>query len=56
MIHGEQDSTASPAAARKFAAEKGAELILVPGAEHRLMEPGNPERALQAAIDFFAKR
>ena len=53
MIHGEQDSTASPEAARKFAAEKGAELIMVPGAEHRLMELGNPERALQAAIDFF---
>lgn len=53
MIHGERDSTASPEAARKFAREKGAELIMVPGAEHRLMEPGNPERALQAAIDFF---
>lgn len=53
MIHGERDSVASPAVAQKFAAEKGAELILVPGAEHRLMEPGNPERALQAAIDFF---
>ena len=53
MIHGEQDSTASPEAARKFAQEKGAELIMVSGAEHRLMEPGNPERALQAAIDFF---
>lgn len=53
MIHGEADSTASPEAAKRFAREKGAELILVPGAEHRLMEPGNPERALQAAIDFF---
>lgn len=53
MIHGERDSVASPAVAQKFAAEKGAELILVPGAEHRLMEPGNPERALQASIDFF---
>lgn len=54
MIHGQQDSTASPDAAQRFAREKGAELIMVPGAEHRLMEPGNPERALQAAIDFFA--
>lgn len=56
MIHGELDSTASPEAARKFAREKGAKLIMVPGAEHRLMEPGNPERALKAAIDFFEGR
>ena len=56
MIHGEEDSTASPEAARRFAKEKGAELIMVPRAEHRLMEPGNPERALQAAIDFFRRQ
>ena len=53
MIHGELDSTASPVIARQFAEEKGAEFILFPGAEHRLMEPGNPERALQLAIEFF---
>lgn len=56
MIHGELDSTAFPEAARKFALEKGAKLTMVPGAEHRLMEPGNPERALKAAIDFFEGR
>ena len=38
---------------KQFAEEKGAEFLLFPGAEHRLMEPGNPERALQLAIDFF---
>lgn len=54
MIHGECDSTAFPDAARRFAAEKGAELIVFPGAEHRLMEPGNPEKVLQLAIDFFS--
>lgn len=53
MIHGELDSTASPVIARQFAEEKGAEFILFPGAEHRLMESGNPERALQLAIEFF---
>lgn len=53
MIHGERDSTASPAAAKRFAAEKGAEFILFPEAEHRLMEAGNPERALRLAIEFF---
>ena len=53
MIHGEKDSTASPAQARRFAREKGAELILFPGAEHRLMEPGNPDKALGLAIEFF---
>lgn len=54
MIHGECDSTASPEAAKRFAAEKGAELILFPGAEHRLMEPGNPDKALRLAIAFFS--
>ena len=53
MIHGELDSTASPVIARQFAEEKGAEFLLFPGAEHRLMESGNPERALQLAIEFF---
>lgn len=56
MIHGASDHTASPEAAQRFAEEKGAELVMVPGAEHRLMEPGNPERALQLAIAFFQKR
>lgn len=42
MIHGERDSVASPAVAQKFAAEKGAELILVPGAEHGSWSRANP--------------
>ncbi len=55
MIHGEADSTADPAASRRFAAEKGARLILLPGAEHRLMEAGNPERVCREALHFFTR-
>lgn len=43
MIHGDEDQTASPEAARRFAQTFGARLIQVPGGDHSLSGPGMPQ-------------
>lgn len=53
MVHGDADLVASPQKARDFAALSGAELCMLPGAEHRLMGPGELEIVLKKAADFF---
>lgn len=53
MVHGEEDDVAAPEAAKRFAAEKGAALTLLPGEGHRLDGPGTPERVIRMAVDFY---
>ena len=53
MIHGSGDSVAPYADAQAFAKAAGCPLTTVPGAEHRLDEPGQPELVLKTALDFF---
>lgn len=53
MAHGQEDDVASPEAAKRFAAEKGAKLMLFPGEGHRLDGPGTPERVIRMAVDFY---
>lgn len=47
MVHGALDSTASLTKAEDFALRAGANLLILPGCEHRLMEPSTPETVLQ---------
>lgn len=53
MVHGSEDETASPEAARRFAKEFGARLVMIPGGDHRLSHPGMPEEVLRLAAAFF---
>lgn len=53
MVHGAADSVASPQKATAFAQLSGATLHLLPGAEHRLMGPGELDAVLEEATAFF---
>ncbi|MFA5635509.1 MAG: alpha/beta hydrolase [Anaerovoracaceae bacterium] len=53
MIHGEADETASVKDARCFASQSGADLLIVEGGSHRLMEPGQTDLVMKTAMDFF---
>ena len=53
MIHGSGDSVAPFRDAEAFAKAAGCPLTTVPGAEHRLDEPGQPELVVKTALDFF---
>ena len=53
MVHGSNDETASPEAAIRFAQKFHAELTLIPGGDHRLSQPGMPEKVLELAEEFF---
>lgn len=55
FLHGEADETADPDQVRRFAAYAGAELLMVPGGEHRLMEEGEPELVVEKAVAFFSR-
>ena len=55
MVHGEMDSTAPPEDATRFAESSGAEIVMIPNAEHRLMGPGEMERVLSHAVAFYGK-
>lgn len=55
MIHGELDSTASAQDATHFAQLSGADLYLIPGAEHRLMGSGELELVLAKLCKWIAK-
>ena len=50
MIHGDEDQTASPEAARRFAQTFGARLIQVPGGDHSLSGPGMPQLVVREAL------
>ena len=53
MIHGDEDQTASPEAARRFAQSFGARLIQVPGGDHSLSGPGMPQLVVREALEFY---
>lgn len=53
MIHGDEDQTASPEAARRFAQTFGARLIQVPGGDHSLSGPGMPQLVVREALEFY---
>jgi len=53
MIHGDADETASVKDARRFAFQSGADLLIVEGGSHRLMDPGQMDLVMKAAMDFF---
>ena len=53
MIHGDNDQVAPYEAAQRFAVLSGAQLIIVPGGDHRLSIPGAPELVLKSAVDFL---
>ena len=53
MIHGAKDSVAPPAAAKAFAEQMGARLIVMPNGEHNLMGEGELEQVLSHAAAFF---
>ena len=53
MIHGDNDQVAPYEAAQRFAVLSGAQLITVPGGDHRLSIPGAPELVLKSAVDFL---
>ena len=53
MIHGEADETASVKDARCFASQSGADLLIVEGGSHRLMDPGQMDLVMKTAMDFF---
>ena len=53
MVHGGRDSIAAPEAAREFARRFGIRLMEIPEGEHDLMGPGQLDRVLAAAKDFF---
>ena len=53
MVHGAKDSVAPPEDAQRFAAQFGADLLLLPNGEHPLMGEGELEQVLQKAVDFF---
>ena len=53
MVHGGMDSVASPEDAREFAQRFGIPLLEIPQGEHDLMGPGQLDRVLAAALDFF---
>ena len=55
MIHGDADQVASYAAAQRFAAQSGAQLLTVAGGDHRLSIPGAPEKVAEAAAAFFLR-
>lgn len=54
MIHGANDSTARPEHAVRFAAQAGANLHMLPHAEHRLMDPGEPEALLDLLLTWLS--
>ncbi|MGI6721466.1 MAG: alpha/beta hydrolase [Anaerovoracaceae bacterium] len=54
MIHGSCDSTIDPAEARRFADMFGIPITMVPGAEHRLMEEGQPEMVFEKARELYS--
>ncbi|MCI2061590.1 MAG: alpha/beta hydrolase [Eubacteriaceae bacterium] len=56
MIHGEKDETIPVGGAERFAVMSGADLTVVDGAGHRLMEPGNPEKVMDLAESFYFRR
>ena len=53
MVHGAKDSVAPPEDAQRFAAQFGADLLLLPNGEHPLMGEGELEQVLQKTIEFF---
>ena len=53
MTHGDEDQTASPEAARRFAQTFGARLIQVPGGDHSLSGPGMPQLVVREALEFY---
>ncbi len=53
MIHGSADETASVEDARRFASQSSADLLIVEGGSHRLMDPGQMDLVIETAIDFF---
>lgn len=53
MIHGAQDSVAPLEDARAFARKVGARLVELPQGEHPLMGPGELEKVLETAVEFF---
>ena len=53
MVHGAKDSVAPPEDAQRFAAQFGADLLLLPNGEHPLMGKGELEQVLQKTIEFF---
>lgn len=55
MVHGSRDETASPQAALRFAEKAGAEMVMLPGGDHRLSLEGMPETVLELARTFFSK-
>ena len=50
---GDEDQTASPEAARRFAQTFGARLIQVPGGDHSLSGPGMPQLVVREALEFY---
>lgn len=56
MVHGTEDDTASPGAARRFAMLTGAELTEIFEGDHRLSGKGMPERVTALAHEFFARK
>lgn len=54
MVHGARDSVAPPEDAQRFAAQFGADLLLLPNGEHALMGEGELEQVLQKTVEFFA--
>ncbi|MGE4354295.1 MAG: alpha/beta hydrolase family protein [Oscillospiraceae bacterium] len=55
MIHGDSDSVAPYSAAVRFAQMSGAQLITVPGGEHNLAKPGQPQAMVSAVINFVSE-
>ena len=53
MVHGAKDSVAPPEDAQRFAAQFGADLLLLPNGEHPLMGEGELEQVLQKTMEFF---
>lgn len=55
MIHGAADDIAPLAAAQRFAAYSGAQLLTVPGGQHRLDAPGQPQLVLDKTREFLSR-
>ncbi len=53
IIQGDKDDVVSPDLARRFARQNGIAICMVEGADHRYKNPGDVDRILEAAVDFF---
>lgn len=55
MVHGTGDDTASPEAARRFAAQAEAQITMIRGGDHQLSLPGMPQQVVELAASFFGE-